>query len=125
MKLFIEPIIDKGVDGTCFTMVHRVTPQLIDDRIRRLNGFKKAKFDLEKIVSIIRGSSSEQDAEDALRKTFRLTAPQANFVLEASFEDLPLYCNREKWEAEISRWMALKELIKDDPFNYNALEWDE
>lgn len=125
MKLYLEPTIDHSRDGTYFTMMQRVTPQLIDDRIKRLNGFKKARFDIDKIVSIVRNSSSKQDAEDSLRKAFKLTAPQAYFILNATIEEMEIYCNKKKWEEEVSRWLVLKELLIDDPFSYKNLEWDE
>lgn len=118
MKIYLEPDVDNGSDGTYFALVQRVTPRLIDDRIKRLNGFKKAKFDVEKILSTIRNSASKEDSEYNLRKKFKLTAPQAHFMLNATIDEMSIYCNKDKWEAEVARWSALKELLQDDPFNY-------
>ena len=114
MKIFMEPIVDVLENGTVNTVVIRATPSMVENRIKNLDGFKKAKFDFDKIVDIIQGVTSIEDAIKQLRKEFGLTHTQANFMLNVSIKELSVFCNPEEWQIEVGKWKALKELVKEE-----------
>lgn len=53
MKLFFDPIVEELEDGLIRTTLIKATPKNIDERIRNLVGFKKAQFDIDKIVQAL------------------------------------------------------------------------
>ena len=114
MKIFMEPIVNVLENGTVNAVVLRATPKMVENRIKNLHCFKKAKFDIDKIVDMIQSATSIEEAIRQCRKEFGLTHTQANFMLNVSIEELSVYCNPEEWRIEVGKWKALKELVKEE-----------
>lgn len=113
MKVYMDPIVDVGKDGTICTIIFPATPRLIDERIKNLEGFKKAKYNIDKIVEIVRGAISTDDAEEKLYKTFKLTHSQANFMIKTTFDDMVQYCCKDFLLEEIEKWKVLRDLVDE------------
>ena len=114
MKLYLEPIVEELEDGSIRTTLIKATPKNIDERIRNLGGFKKANFDVDRIIKIIRKSNSSDEASEMLRKEFKLTRPQAKFMINVTLEELSIYCAPKAWQEEIDKWKALKKLVEEE-----------
>lgn len=111
MKIYLDPIVDEQEDGSICTILFRATPSRIDERIKDLEGFRKAKFDIDKIVNVIRCASSSDEAEEQIRKKFKLTHSQARFMINATIDEMAIYCNPDRWQEEVEKWKALKKLV--------------
>lgn len=114
MKLYLEPIVEELEDGSIRTTLIKATPKNIDERIRNLGGFKKANFDIEKIVEIVRNTGSSYEAAEMLRKEFKLTYPQAKFMVSVTLDELSIYCAPNAWHVEIDKLESLKKLVVEE-----------
>jgi DNA gyrase/topoisomerase IV subunit A len=114
MKLYLDPIVEEWEDGTINVTLIKATPKNIDERIRNLGGFKKANFDIENIVEIVRNTGSSDEAAEMLRKEFKLTHPQANFMVNVTLDELSTCCAPKAWQNEIGKLKALKKLVMEE-----------
>ena len=114
MKIYLDPIVEEKEDGTICTTLIRATPKNIDERIRNLSGFKKAQYDIEKILKIIRAANSDDEAEKILHDTFKLTRSQAHFMINTTIEEVAFYCNPKRLQVEINNRKALKMIVAED-----------
>ena len=114
MKLYLEPIVEELEDGSIRTTLIKATPKNIDERIRNLGGFKKANFDIEKIVEIVRNAGSSDEAAEMLREEFKLTRPQAKFMVNVTLDELSDYCVPQAWQEEVDKLKALKDFVRED-----------
>lgn len=112
MKLYLEPIVEEREDGTINLTLIKATPKNIDERIRNLGGFKKANFEIDKIVEIVRNTDSSDEATEMLRKEFKLTRPQAKFMINVTLDELASYCAPNAWQVEIDDLKSLKKLVE-------------
>ena len=112
MKLYLEPIVEELEDGSIRTTLTKATPKNIDERIRNLEGFKKANFDIERITQIVRISNSSDEASEMLRKEFKLTRPQAKFMINVTLDELSTCCAPNAWQVEIDKLKALKKIVE-------------
>lgn len=118
MKLYLDHFVEELEDGSIRTTLIKATPQNIDERIRNLVGFKKANFDIDKIVEIVRNTGSSDEAAETLRKEFKLTRPQARFMINVTLDELSTYCAPNAWHVEIDKLKSLKKLVEKDVEEY-------
>lgn len=111
MDLYFAPII-KEAENEKSIRIAKVTKKSISKRINDLKGFGKAQYDVDSIIRTIRQSSSPENAKIALQDRFKLTARQANFILETHLTDL-FMIDKEWVEEEIKKLKALKALLDE------------
>jgi DNA gyrase subunit A len=111
MDLYFEPII-KETENEKSIRIAKVTKKSISKRINDLKGLGKTQYDFDGIVRIIRQSRTPENAKVALQDCFKLTASQANFILETHLTDL-FMIDKEWVEEEIKKLKALKALLDE------------
>lgn len=115
MKIYAEPKTNVAEDGTITVTNMKLTPTVVNKLMKDLLGYKRARYDLNQIVEIIRNASDKKEAEKELRKRFKLTCSQAHFLTESTIKETAKYCNPELWEKEMDKLKALLELLlKED-----------
>lgn len=86
------------------------------ERLHILNGLMKVLLDIDKAISIIRGSDSQDTAQDALMKQFKIDEVQAKYVLDTPLRRLTKFDNIELGNEKTSieeRITELNRIIED------------
>ena len=109
--LGLKDIISKYLDHQKEVIIRRTKFDLgkAEDRVHILEGLKIALDNIDEVVSIIRNSSSDEDAQNKLMEKFSLSEIQAKSILDMRLRRLT-GLEREKIEEELNE---LIELIKD------------
>lgn len=90
MTLPLANILQEFIDHR-IEVVTRRTEYLLkkaQDRAHILEGYLKALENIDKVIKIIRGSDSTEEARQGLMKSFSLDEPQANAILEMQLRRL-------------------------------------
>ena len=109
--LGLKDIISKYIDHQKEVIIRRSRYELEQDeaKVHILEGLKIALDNIDEVVSIIRNSSSDEDAQNKLMERFGLSEIQAKSILDMRLRRLT-GLEREKIEEELNE---LIELIKD------------
>ncbi len=109
--LSLKEIIAKYIDHQKEVIIRRTKFDLgkAEDRVHILEGLKIALDHIDEVVSIIRNSKTDEEAQDRLMKTFNLSEIQAKSILDMRLRRLT-GLERDKVEEELNE---LLELIKE------------
>ncbi len=111
--LGLKDIIVKYIDYQKEIIIRRTRFDLdvAEKRVHILEGLKIALDNIDAVIKIIRGSSSDDEARDGLMKNFGLTDVQANAILEMRLRRLT-GLEREKIENELNDLLKLIDELK-------------
>lgn len=106
--LGLKDIISKYIEYQKEIIIRRTKFDLdvAEKRVHILEGLKIALDNIDAVIKIIRGSSSDEEARDGLMKNFGLTDVQANAILEMRLRRLT-GLEREKIENELNDLLKL------------------
>ena len=109
--LSLKEIIAKYIDHQKEVIIRRTKFDLgkAEDRVHILEGLKIALDHIDEVVSIIRNSKTDEEAQDKLMSKFNLSEIQAKSILDMRLRRLT-GLERDKIEEELSE---LLELIKE------------
>ena len=112
--LGLKDIISKYLDHQKEVIIRRTKFDLgkAEDRVHILEGLKIALDNIDEVVSIIRNSSSDEDAQNKLMERFGLSEIQAKSILDMRLRRLT-GLEREKIEEELNELIALIKDLKD------------
>ena len=111
--LSLKEIISKYIDHQKEVIIRRTKYDLqkAEDRVHILEGLKIALDHIDEVVSIIRGSKSDEEAQSKLMDKFGLSEIQSKSILDMRLRRLT-GLEREKIEAELNELLAAIEEYK-------------
>ncbi|MBQ6282995.1 MAG: DNA gyrase subunit A [Bacilli bacterium] len=111
--LSLKEIISKYIDHQKEVIIRRTKFDLgkAEDRVHILEGLKIALDHIDEVVSIIRGSKTDEEATDKLMTKFGLSEIQAKSILDMRLRRLT-GLEREKVEEELDELLKLIEELK-------------
>ena len=111
--LGLKDIIAKYIEFQKEIIIRRTKYDLdvAEKRVHILEGLKIALDNIDAVIKIIRGSSSDDEARDGLMSNFGLTDVQANAILEMRLRRLT-GLEREKIENELNDLLKLIDELK-------------
>ena len=111
--LSLKEIISKYIDHQKEVIIRRTKYDLqkAEDRVHILEGLKIALDHIDEVVSIIRGSKSDEEAQINLMDKFGLSEIQSKSILDMRLRRLT-GLEREKIEAELNELLAAIEEYK-------------
>ena len=111
--LSLKEIISKYIDHQKEVIIRRTKYDLgkAEDRVHILEGLKIALDNIDEVVSIIRNSKSDEEAQNKLMERFGLSEIQAKSILDMRLRRLT-GLERDKVEAELAELLAAIEEYK-------------
>ena len=111
--LGLKDIISKYVDHQKEIIIRRTRFDLgkAEDRVHILEGLKIALDNIDEVVSIIRNSNSDEEAQNKLMEKFSLSEIQAKSILDMRLRRLT-GLERDKIEAELKELLDLIDELK-------------
>ena len=112
--LGLKDIISKYIDFQKEVIIRRTRYDLekAEARVHILDGLKIALDNIDEVISIIRGSKTDEDAKNGLMSKFGLTEIQTNAILEMRLRRLT-GLEREKIEAELAELLEKIKYYKE------------
>ena len=111
--LGLKEIISKYIEYQKEVIIRRTKFDLdvAEKRVHILEGLKIALDNIDAVIKLIRGSSSDEEARNGLMNSFKLTEIQANAILEMRLRRLT-GLEREKIENELNDLLKTIEELK-------------
>lgn len=115
---------------SCVTNKMRYSKEKKQDRLHLIEGLLKVLLDIDKAIAIIRGSDDATVANEKLQKQFKITEPQAAYVLSlqlrrlTKMDSLELKQEGEKLKEELTE---IEKILTEEEalINYLIQEFDD